>query len=289
MNAPKYLVPKTLKEACLLLSKHKDEARVIAGGTDILVQMKHGEALPRYIINIRNIPEQDYIIYDKKNGLSIGALATIHAIEDSSVVQEKFGILAQAASQLGTAQIRNQATIAGNLCNAAPSAELAPALIVLGARVKIVGAGEERVVPIEDFFTGPGQTVLKADEILSEVQVPNLLPHSSGVYLKHTIRKALDLAIVGVGVMVTMEGDILSNVKIALGAVAPIPMRAKKAEGVLIGKKIKDELLEKAGLIAAEESSPISDVRGSAEYRRKMVKVLVGRAIRQAVEQVKTG
>lgn len=289
MYVLKYFAPKTIKEACSLLSEYKEEAKVIAGGTDLLVVMKHREVLPKYIINIRGIPGQDYIIYDESEGLSIGALATIRSIETSSLIREKFGILAQAASKLGTWQIRNQGTIGGNLCNAAPSAEMAPALMVLEAKLKIIGADRERMVPIEDFFTGPGQTVLKPTEILTEIQVPNLLPRSGGVYLKQTIRKAMDLAIVGVGIITTMDGDVLSNVKIALGAVAPTPIRAKKTEEILEGKRLNDDLLEKASLTASDESSPIDDIRSSADYRRRIVRVLVGRAIKQAVEQVKAG
>lgn len=285
----KYFAPRTMEEALSLLLEYQEQARVIAGGTDLLVQMKHGDILPEYIINIRGIPEQDYIIYDDRVGLSIGTLATIHSLEDSPLIKEKFDVLAQAASKLGTPQIRNRATLAGNLCNAAPSAELAPALIVLGAKARIMGTAGERAVLIEDFFIGPGLTVLKPDEILAEIQVPNLLPHSGQVYIKHTIRKALDLAIVGVAVIATLDGEVLSNVKIALGAVAPTPIRAKKAEEILTGKRLEDDLLEKAGLIAAEESSPISDVRSSADYRRKMVGVLVARAIKQAAEQVEAG
>lgn len=285
----KYFAPRTMEEALSLLLEYQEQARVIAGGTDLLVQMKHGDILPEYIINIRGIPEQDYIVYDDKVGLSIGALATIHSLEDSPLIKEKFDVLAQAASKLGTPQIRNRATLAGNLCNAAPSAELAPALIVLGAKARIMGTAGERAVLIEDFFIGPGLTVLKPDEILAEIQVPNLLPHSGQVYIKHTIRKALDLAIVGVAVITTLDGEVLSNVKIALGAVASTPIRAKQAEEILTGKRLEDDLLEKAGLIAAEESSPISDVRSSADYRRKMVEVLVARAIKQAAEQVEAG
>ena len=287
MRVGKYFAPKTLEEACFLLSKYKEEARVIAGGTDMLVKLKRGEASPKYIINISDIPEQDYIVCEDEKGLRIGALTTIHSIEASPTIQEKFCILAHGASQLGTIQVRNQATIAGNLCNASPSAELAPALLVLSARIRIGGNAGERTVPIEDFFTGPGQTILKPDEIIIEIQVPNLSPHSGGVYIKHTLRKALDLAIVGVAVMVTIDGDILSNVRIALGAVAPTPIRARKAEGILVRKRLENNLLEKAGLIASGESSPISDVRSSAGYRKKMVKVLVIRAIREAVEQIK--
>ena len=291
MFSPKieYFTPKTIEEARSLVLKYKGEAKIIAGGTDLVVQMKHKEVLPRHIINIRGISGQDYIVHDEKEGLRIGAMATIRSIEVSSVVRERFNILAQAASELGSAQVRNRATIAGNLCNAAPSAETAPPLIVLGAKAKILGADGERTVPIENFFTGPGQTVLRPDEILVEIQVPNLLPRSSGVYIKHTIRKALDLAIVGVAVIVTLDGDTLSDVKIALGAVAPTPVRATRAEDVLRGNQIDDDLLQKAAQTAFNQCSPIDDIRSSAEYRCKMIKVLVPRAIKQAAAQVKMG
>ncbi len=291
MFSPKieYFTPKTIEEARSLVLKYKGEAKIIAGGTDIVVQMKHKEVLPKHIINIRGIFGQDYIIRDEKEGLRIGALATIRSIEVSPVVREKFNILARAASMLGTWQVRNRATIAGNLCNAAPSAETAPPLIVLGAKAKIMGADGERAVPIENFFIGPGQTILKPGEIITEIQVPNLLPRSGGIYIKHTLRKALDLAIVGVAALVTMDGDILSDVKIALGAVAPTPVRATRAEDVLRGNKINDDLLQKAAQTAFNQCSPIDDVRSSAEYRCKMIQVLVPRAIKQAVEQVEMG
>ena len=284
-----YLKPKTIEEAVSLLLRHRDEAKVIAGGTDLLVQLKKGAVLPRYIINIKGIPNQGIITYDEKEGLRIGALATIHSIEVSPVIRQKFSILAQAASELGTLQVRNCATIGGNLCNAAPSAETAPALIVLGARVKIVGADGERTVPIENFFTGPGQTVLRPHEILSEIQVPNLPPRSGSVYIARTLRKALDLAIAGVAVVTTIEGDIMRDVKIALGSVAPIPIRARRAETVVRGQRLDATLLAEAGVAASEEASPIDDVRSSAEYRRKMIRVLVAKAIRQAAEQIEAG
>lgn len=283
----KYLEPKTIEEAIFLLSRHKEAAKVVAGGTDLIVQLKKGAELPRYIINIKGISNQDSITYDEREGLRIGALATIHSIEVSPVIRQKFGVLAQAASKLGTSQIRNCATIGGNLCNAAPSAETAPALLVLEARLKIAGANGERTVHIEDFFTGPGQTVLHPDEILREIQVPNPPPRSGGVYIKQTVRKALDLATVGVAVITRLDGDIIRDVKIALGAVAPTPIRATKAEAIIKEQKLDDALLDEAGLVASGEASPIDDVRSSAEYRRKIIRVLVGRAIRQAAEQIK--
>ena len=291
MLSPKieYFRPRTIQEACSLALQYKGEAKIIAGGTDLLVEMKRKEVLPKYIIDIKDIPGQDDIIYDEKGGLRIGALATIRSIEVSPLIREKFGILAQAASKLGTWQVRNRGTIAGNLVTAAPSADTIPALMVLGAKIKIMGADGERVVPIENFFTGPLKTVLRPEEILAEIHVPNLPPRSGGAYIKHTVRKAMDLAIVGVAALVTMDGDAVSDARIALGTSAPTAIRARRAEEILKGHKISDDLLEKAGQIALEESSPRDSLRASAAYRSKLIKVLVPRAIKQAVEQVKVG
>lgn len=284
-----YLRPRTIQEACSLALQYKGEAKIIAGGTDLVVEMKRKEVLPKYIIDIKDIPGQDDIIYDEKEGLRIGALATIRSIEVSPVIRRRFGILAQAASKLGTWQVRNRGTIAGNLVTAAPSADTVPALMVLGARIKIMGAGGERVVPIENFFTGPLQTVLRPGEILADVQVPNLPPRSGGAYIKHTVRKAMDLAIIGVAALVTMDGNAMSDIRIALGTSAPTVIRARRAEEILKGNEISDDLLEKAGQAALEESSPRDSLRASAAYRSKLIKVLVPRAIKQAVEQVKAG
>jgi carbon-monoxide dehydrogenase medium subunit len=279
-----YLAPKTIDEACSLLSQYKGKARVIAGGTDLLVQMKHREITPQYLINIKAIPNLDYITYDEEAGLSIGALATIRAIETSPLIKQRFGILTQAAAVLGSVQVRNRGTIGGNICNAAPSADTAPALITLAAKARIIGLGGERTVAVEDFFTGPEETVLQADEILTEIKVPNLPPQSNGVYLKHTLRRAMDIAIIGVAVVVTLDGGGkgCKDAKIALGTVAPTPIRAKGAEDVLRGQEMSEELIEKAARIAAEESHPRDSVRGSAWYRRKMVEVLTRRALQQA-------
>lgn len=286
MNELKYFAPESIKEAISLLSQYGEKSRIIAGGTDLMVQMKNKVALPDFLISIGNICDLEYINYDETNGLRIGALTTMGSIESSSLIQSKFSILAQAASHLGTPAIRNRATIGGNLCNAAPSAESAPALIVLGARVKITGAGGEKSIAIGDLFTGPGLTIVKHGQILTEIQVPNPPLHSRGVYIKQTRRQGADLAVVGVAALVTMEGDILRDIKIALGAVAPTPIRARKAEEILKGKKLGDRLLEEASRAASNESRPIDDTRSSAEYRRKLVATMVKRAVRQAVEQV---
>jgi carbon-monoxide dehydrogenase medium subunit len=251
--------------------------------------MRHGEALPAYLIDIRGIPALDYILFDEKEGLKIGALTTIHSVATSPIVREKYALLAEAASQLGTHQVRNRATIGGNLSNAAPSAETAPPLIVLGARARVTDGQSDRTVLLEGFFAGLGQTILKPGEILTELQVKPSSPHSGGVYLKHTLRKSLDLAIVGVAVMLTMSGGFCADIKISLGAVAPAPVRAVKAEEFVRGKKIEGDIPEKAGQIAVSEASPIDDTRSSASYRRKMIGVLVKRGIRQAVERATSG
>lgn len=282
----KYEGVKTVEEACSLLAKYKDKAKVIAGGTDLLNVMKHREVLPHCLISLKNIPGLDSVDYDELQGLRIGALATHQSVADSPVVKRKFGLLATACRQIATPQIRNIATVGGNLCNAAPSADTAPPLIALGAGVKIKGLKGERVVPLEDFFVGPGENVLQTDEILTEIQIANLPPHSAGVYLKLPARTAIDLALVGVATVLTLNATHtkIVDAKIVLGAVAPTPLRARKAEGIIKGETIKDELIEKAAQAAAEEAKPISDVRGSASYRKEMVRVLTKRAIKQAAE-----
>jgi len=283
-----YFAPKTIEEACSLLSKYSGQARVLAGGTDLLVKMKHRRVTPRYLINLKSIPDLDYISYDDKEGLRIGALASLEAVKTYATIRQRFGILAEAAGVVGSVAIRNQGTIGGNLCNAAPSAETAPALIALAAKVKIVGPGGERIVALEEFFTGPSETVLQTGEILTEVQVANLPSRSGGIYLKHSLR-GMDIARVGVGVVITLDRETCADIKITLGAVAPTPIRTRKAEAVIKGQEPKKELMERAAQIASEESRPIDDIRSYAEYRRKMVVTLTAQAIEQAVKQAKQG
>lgn len=276
-----YLEPATIEEAVSLLSKYDGKAKAIAGGTDLLVQIRNKAIKPEYVVDIGYISGLDYINYDEKQGLRIGALTTIRAIEKSGKLRQLYPVISQAAGLLGSVAIRNVATIGGNLCNAAPSADTAPALIGLSAKARIAGSGGERLVSLEDFFTGPGETVLKAGEMLLEIQVPVPPPDTKGMYLKHG-RSAVDLATVGVAVIMALEsGGVCRDVKIVLGAVAPTPMRAKKAEEVLRGKKVEPALIEEAARVASGEAQPITDVRASAEYRREMVKVFTRRAIGQ--------
>jgi CO/xanthine dehydrogenase FAD-binding subunit len=277
-----YLSPQTVAEACSLLSKYGKSAKVIAGGTDLLVKMKERELAPQYLVGLKGINDLDYIEYDEVGGLRIGALTSNDSVAGSVVIREKFGLLSEAAAKIGTPQIRNMGTIVGNLCNAAPSADTAPPLIALGARVKLVSSKGERTVPLEEFFTGPGETVLQTNELLTEVQVPKPIPSTRGVYLKLFPRGAVDIAAVGVAVLLILSDDgTCSDAKIVLGAVAPTAVRATRAEVVIKGKQDKNGVIEEAAETAAEEARPISDVRCSADYRREMVKVLTRRALVQ--------
>jgi carbon-monoxide dehydrogenase medium subunit len=280
-----YMTPVTIDETIGLLAEHNGNAKVIAGGTDLLLQIKNKTKKPEYLIDMSGIPGLDYIKYDKKQGLSIGALTTVRDVEKSTVLFQKYPVLCQAAGRLGSVAIRNVGTIGGNLCNASPSAENAPALIGLSAKIKIAAANDERVIPIEDFFIGPGQTVLKSDEVMTEIQVPPPQPNTVGVYLKHAIRGSIDLAIVGVAVIAELEGKFCRDIKIALGAVGPTPMRAQGSERIVKDTEIDNAVIEKCAQAASEESRPITDVRASAKYRKQMVEVLVRNAINEVVSK----
>ncbi len=273
-----YFKPSTLSEALTLLNSYDGQAKILAGGTDLLVGMKEKEQSPRYIIDIKGISELNNINYDSRQGLNMGALTIIRTIESSPLVKKNYPFLSHAAGVLGSVQVRNKATIGGNLCNAAPSAETAPSLLCLDARVKIASLKGERVISLEDFFQGPGLTALDK-EILTEIQLPPC--KKKGIYIKHSPRRAMDIAVVGVAVAVTedREKGKWEEVRIALGAVASTPIRAMKAEEIITGQKIRLELIEKAAAHAEEAASPIFDVRASAGYRRKMVGILVQRAL----------
>ncbi len=283
-----YHQPATVGEVCILLEKLGDEASVLAGGTDLLPRMKDGVITRKHLISLKNIPQLRGI---QLNGdsLAIGALTTVTELVSSALVKEKIPLLSQAAELLASVHIRNVATVGGNLCNAAPSADLAPPLLALNARVRITGSGGERVVSLKEFFTGPGKTTLAKGEILKGLEVPIPTGKSRGWYSKYSLRRAMDIAVVGVAVLLTLEqsGERCQDARIALGAVAPTPFRVQEAEKVLTaGEALSVGLAERIGELAAAEARPISDVRSSAEYRRKMVKVQVKRAIIKAWEEV---
>jgi carbon-monoxide dehydrogenase medium subunit len=283
-----FLSPKTIEETIALMDQYRQKAKVMAGGTDLIPQMKNEEVKPEYVLALSQIPDLEEIQFAKTGGLKLGAACKISQIDRSDIIREQYPILAQAASVLGSTEIRNRGTLGGNLCNAAPSADMAPSLLVLGAKAVTASKEGERVILLEDFFVGPGKTVLEPDEILVRLEVPPMKPRSAGAYIKLGIRKAMDLAVVGVAGVISLESKngTCEEAKLALGAVAPTPIRAKEAEGVLIGKKLDEAVIQLAAETASREASPISDIRASEEYRRSMIRVLTRRAIQQALNKI---
>lgn len=290
MGPFKYLEPETIQQALSWLKKYGAKAKILAAGTDLVPLMKEKSIRPEYIININQRLDLNYIRRENGKGIRIGASTTIGEIEKSDQIQPEYGLICQAAHQLASVSIRNIATIGGNLVNAAPSAEMAPALIALAAKVKLVRKGGEKAVLLEDFFTGPGTTILRADELLTEIQVPLPPAHSGGVYLKYSKRGGEDLALVGVAALITRgeEDGICLDAKLVLGAVAPTPIRALQAENILKGEKVDDRLIMRAAQVASGESSPIDDIYGSSQYKREMIKVFARDALKQAVELSKS-
>ncbi|MBN1101975.1 MAG: xanthine dehydrogenase family protein subunit M [Deltaproteobacteria bacterium] len=283
-----YHAPSTIAEALEQMAHYGEKAKVFAGGTDIFVSMKKRETMPQHMINLKGVGELRGIAYDGEQGLKIGALTTIGDIERSEIVRKDFRALWDAVKVIAAPQVRNLATIGGNLCSAVPSADTAPPLMVLGASLKLMGPKLERVVPIENFFTGPRESILKKEEILAEILIPSSPDGSGGAYVKLMRRNALDLALVGVGVFLRLEGNQnkIREARIALGAVAPTPKRAARAETLVAGREPDEKLILEAGKAASEEAVPISDIRASEGYRRDMVEVLTQRAMRVALQRI---
>jgi len=290
MGPFEYFEPLSIEETVSLLKKYGDKAKVLAGGTDLVPQMKEKTKRPEFVISIGRIANLDYIRLDGEKGLKIGALTTIRSIEQSPQLQPKYGLICQSASQTASIAVRNVATVGGNLCNASPSADIATALMALSAKTKLVSPAGERIVPLEDFILGPGATALKTDELLTEIQIPSPPAHTAGVYIKYTTRGGEELALIGVAALLTLSaGDgTCTDAKLALAAVAPTPIRARRAEEMLKGKRIDKELIEKAARTASDETKPRDSIRGSAEYKKEMLKVLARDAIRQAAELAKS-
>ena len=282
MRPFEYVSPNTRAQAISLLGADWGKAEILAGGTDLFIAMKEKGAAWENILDLKGIPDYDHI-RETDGRIEIGALATIRSVETSPLLKEKIPFLAEAAGKIGSVQIRNRATLGGNLCNAAPSADTAPTLICLGAEGEIVEEGGARRIPLEDFFLGPGKTALRESALLTKVLIPLPASNSRGFYFKESPRRAMDLAVVGVSCLLTLDPARKKclDCRIALGAVAPTPMRAKKAEMLLIGREVTEEKIAAAAHAASEEASPISDVRGSADFRREMVKVFVKRGVRE--------
>ena len=279
-----YLAPKTIGEACNLLLELGSPAKVMAGATDLIPPMKDKAISPEYLIDLKKIPDLDYLEYDEKEGLKIGALTTLRTIETSPLVKEKNPAVAHAAKVVASTQIRAKGTMAGNICNASPSCDTAANLLAQGAKILVQGPNKDRIIQAEDFFLGVKKTSLEPGEIVTGIVIPPLAENERAAYIKHAVRKAMDLAIIGVAVKIKVEDGICTDAHIALGAVAATPIRAPKAEEALIGKALTDEVIVKASEEAMDSCHPISDIRASAEYRKDMIRVFTKRAVRQAME-----
>jgi CO/xanthine dehydrogenase FAD-binding subunit len=275
-----YLVPKNLDEAVSLHESYGDRAKYIAGGTDVLVKVKEGKLTPDYLISLKQILKQDRPYMNQETGeLFIGAFVTHRKIEKSSIVQLNYPVLHDAVKNIGSVQIRNIATIGGNLVNAVPSADGAIPLITLDGRAHIYGTKGDRYVDLLRFFLGPGQCDLDRAEILTEIVIPPLAPRTGSAYVKHGRREAMELPMLGVGVLLSLNEDMTTCAKarICLGVAAPTPLRCFAAEKYLVGKTVDENSLAEAGKLAGEESRVRDSIRGLAWYRREMVGVLVKR------------
>jgi carbon-monoxide dehydrogenase medium subunit len=275
--------PTTLAEASRLFAE--EHTQLLAGGTDLVIGMKALTETPESVISLQKIPGLAGITTEADNSISIGAMTKVREVELSGDIQQHHTALAEGASEIGSIQIRNLATIGGNIAHASPAADTVAGLLVADAQVDIAGADGERSVPIGELFTGPGQTVLKPGEIITRFRLPS--PTSGSHYIKHKIREVMDLAFIGVAAALNLDNGTITDARIGLAAVAPTPIRATEAENLLNGNVPTAELLEQAGEAAAATASPISDLRCSAEHRREMVDVLTRRAIQHALERAR--
>jgi carbon-monoxide dehydrogenase medium subunit len=264
------------------MKANRPDTYALAGGTDILLQMKDGRRHAESLLSLRRIDDA-HVMRHEDDALMLGPAVKAAQLEYDTGVQGAYTALAMGAHLVGSPQIRNMATVGGNLCNAAPSADMAPPLLVFDTQAVIANADSERHIPLGDFFRGPGRTALEPDELLTGLIVPRFPARSGSHYLRHTPRAWMDIAVVGVAASVTLDdADRVLSARIALGAVAPIPMRATLAEDLLIGEALSDDLLREVGEAAAQAAQPIDDLRASADFRRHLVSVLTQRALRGA-------
>lgn len=282
-----YYTPKTLEEATEFLARHGDGAYPLAGGTDLVTKTRYGRLTPKTVVSLQAIPNLHDIVRENDGGLRIGAMVTVNQLAYSDRIRTHYPLVAEAAGKMASPLIRNLATVGGNLCNAAPSADMAPALIALAGDAVIVGPDGERRLPLEEFFVGPGQTALARDELLTAIRLPPPDPETRAVYLKHMHRQAMDIAIAGVAVLLQLSSSsngsqtpLCTKARIVLGAVAPTPLRAYDAESILQGVPLTEDIIAESARRAAGASRPIDDTYSSAWYRREMVDVLTRRALR---------
>lgn len=268
-----YHAPETLDGALSILDEYGASAKVIAGGTDVIPRLKAMVLTPDHIVSLSKIDALKFVEFGESS-VRIGAMVTLHEIELHEELKEKLPILGQAAHTMSSTQIRTVSTMTGNICNAIPSADMAPALVAMGAKVKAVSSKGERVIPIDEFFTHVSKTCLAANEIVTEVEVPYPVEGTAPVYIKHTVRRALDLALVGVAGWCLVEDGVCKDCRLALGAVAITPRRALHAEDMLRGKVLTRELVEEAAVVAStQDCAPITDIRATKEYRMELVRL----------------
>jgi CO/xanthine dehydrogenase FAD-binding subunit len=286
-----YLRAESTSQVMEVLHAHRDDVQLLMGGTDVLVQMRAGELAPELLLDIKHIPGMTTIAFDKMGMLSLGAGTTMNQIAEHPDIVQYFPLLAEAAISVASYQLRNRATIGGNLCNASPSADTAPPALVLNATLIAVGEGGERRIPANEFFEGPGVNTLLRGEFLARIEFPNPLKGWRGRYLKLGRNARGDLAIVSAAVIGYPERENSSGFgfRIALGSVAPTPIRVLQAEEILAEKTISTETLEQSAEAAQQVSAPIDDIRASARYRKEMVKVITLRALEDVWSVLKEG
>lgn len=282
-----YLPAVTVEEALDLLSEHKDdEYRIIAGGQSLNTAMKHRLIAPEYLIDIKGLSDLDYIKFDEKEGLKIGALATHRSLEKSQIVREKYSVLCEMEENVASVETRNWGTVIGDLCNADPAADPAPPLIALDATLTVASKGEERTVAAEEFAVDFFETTVQPGEMATEIQIP-VIPPNTGVYFTKYSQMLGDYALASVAVLITLDKkkEKCTNARIGLAGVASAPVRAKKTEDVLKGKKITEALLAEAAEVVKTEISPVSGIEGSADYKRELAGTLLKRVGKIALER----
>ncbi len=286
MHQFEYVAPSKLADATALLAKHAGSARVLAGGTDLLIFMRVGRRTPDVVIDAKKIPELTQLEL-ASDQLTIGASVTCREIWENAEIAAKFPALIDATTLIGGVQIQGRASIGGNLCNAAPSADTVPAIIAHGATAHIANSSGTRDLPVEEICTGPGQTSLADDEILVNITVPMPPAGASAKFLRFIPRNEMDIAVANVGSYVELDGNTIKSARVAIGAVAPTPLFVEAAGNSLAGKTISDEAIAAAATIAREAASPINDMRGTVEHRKQLVEVLTRRTLNGAIARAK--
>lgn len=289
LEAIDYAIPKTLTEAVQAMAEKGDRARALAGGTDLLVQLRGGRRSADLVVDVKDIPELNEISYSAADGLTIGAAVPCYRIYDHPEVAARYPGLVDSASLIGSIQIQGRASLGGNLCNAAPSADAIPVLIALGAVANIAGPNGNRQVAVEDFCTGPGRSVLETGEILVSVNMPAPAAHSGANYLRFIPRNEMDIAVAGVGSSVVLDsaGQTFVSARIALASVAPTPVFCREASSSLAGKPVSEESINAAAELAMADAKPINDMRGTIRQRVHLVGVLTRRTLNNAVKRAR--